>query len=172
MPSLPALRSSLHRQPRWQSASTRNIARYEPPATPPEGEALTIKQAAAALGVATSTIHRWLKDGIIAGEQLTPGDEAHICRGGNLYDYALEQQAYEIVYNLLPTDQKDFLNKRLKRLLRDRPGKAAGSWVTRTDCQILSCGRPYVIMSFITYMVWGRRGLPPSDQAAAAGRYC
>jgi DNA invertase Pin-like site-specific DNA recombinase len=34
-----------------------NIARYEPPATPPEGEALTIKQAAATLGVATSTIH-------------------------------------------------------------------------------------------------------------------
>jgi excisionase family DNA binding protein len=50
-----------------------NIARYEPPATPPEGEVLTIKQAAARLGVATSTIHRWLNDGIIAGEQLTPG---------------------------------------------------------------------------------------------------
>jgi DNA invertase Pin-like site-specific DNA recombinase/predicted DNA-binding transcriptional regulator AlpA len=50
-----------------------NIARYERPATPPEGEALTIKQAAATLGVATSTIHRWLNDGIIAGEQLTPG---------------------------------------------------------------------------------------------------
>jgi predicted site-specific integrase-resolvase len=34
---------------------------------------LTIKQIAATLGVATSTIHRWLNDGIIAGEQLTPG---------------------------------------------------------------------------------------------------
>jgi len=50
-----------------------NIARYEPPATPPEGEMLTIKQIAQTLGVATSTIHRWLNDGIIAGEQLTPG---------------------------------------------------------------------------------------------------
>jgi predicted DNA-binding transcriptional regulator AlpA/sugar-specific transcriptional regulator TrmB len=50
-----------------------NIARYEPPATPPEGEMLTIQQTAATLGVATSTIHRWLNDGIIAGEQLTPG---------------------------------------------------------------------------------------------------
>ena len=39
---------------------------------PPEGELLTIKQTAVALGVATSTIHRWLNDGIIAGEQLTP----------------------------------------------------------------------------------------------------
>ena len=30
-------------------------------------------QIADALGVASSTIHRWLNDGIIAGEQLTPG---------------------------------------------------------------------------------------------------
>jgi DNA invertase Pin-like site-specific DNA recombinase len=50
-----------------------NIARYEPPATPPQGEMMTIKQIAATLDVATSTIHRWLNDGIIAGEQLTPG---------------------------------------------------------------------------------------------------
>ena len=50
-----------------------NIARYQPPATPPKGEVLTIKQLAATLDVATSTIHRWLNDGIIAGEQLTPG---------------------------------------------------------------------------------------------------
>ena len=33
----------------------------------------TIKQAAEALCVAPSTIHRWLNEGIIAGEQLTPG---------------------------------------------------------------------------------------------------
>jgi DNA invertase Pin-like site-specific DNA recombinase/predicted DNA-binding transcriptional regulator AlpA len=50
-----------------------NIDRHQPPATPPEGEALTIKQAAATFGVATSTIHRWLNDGVIAGEQLTAG---------------------------------------------------------------------------------------------------
>ena len=34
---------------------------------------MSIKQAAVALGVAPSTIHRLLNDGIIAGEQLTPG---------------------------------------------------------------------------------------------------
>ena len=34
---------------------------------------MTIKKAAATLGVAPSTIHRLLNDGIIAGEQLTPG---------------------------------------------------------------------------------------------------
>jgi hypothetical protein len=44
-------------------------------------------------------------------------DAAHICRGADLYDYALEQQAYEIVYNLMPTDQKSFLNKQLERML-------------------------------------------------------
>ena len=50
-----------------------NIARYKPPTTPPEGKLLNIKQTAEILGVATSTIHRWLNDGIIPGEQLTPG---------------------------------------------------------------------------------------------------
>lgn len=34
---------------------------------------MTIKKAAIALGVAPSTIHRLLNDGIIAGDQLTPG---------------------------------------------------------------------------------------------------
>jgi DNA invertase Pin-like site-specific DNA recombinase len=50
-----------------------SIPCFERPANPPVGELLTIKQAAAALGVATSTIHRWLNDGIIAGQQLTYG---------------------------------------------------------------------------------------------------
>ena len=38
-----------------------------------DGELLTIARAAIALGVAPSTIHRLLNDGIIAGEQITPG---------------------------------------------------------------------------------------------------
>ena len=46
---------------------------FQRPAAPSECELLTIKQVATALGVATSTIHRWLNDGFIAGEQLTPG---------------------------------------------------------------------------------------------------
>jgi len=50
-----------------------DIPCFERAANPPEGELLNIKQIAAELGVATSTIHRWLNDGIIAGEQLTPG---------------------------------------------------------------------------------------------------
>jgi DNA invertase Pin-like site-specific DNA recombinase/predicted DNA-binding transcriptional regulator AlpA len=50
-----------------------NIPCFERPTNPLEGELLTISQTAATLGVATSTIHRWLNDGIIAGEQLTYG---------------------------------------------------------------------------------------------------
>lgn len=51
----------------------RNIPRAEPPAERADGELLTIAKAAAVLGVASSTLHRWLIAGIIVGEQLTPG---------------------------------------------------------------------------------------------------
>jgi len=51
----------------------RGIARFQPPATPPDGELVTIRRAAEILEMNTSTIHRWLADGFIAGEQLTPG---------------------------------------------------------------------------------------------------
>ena len=51
----------------------RQIPRYEPPPESPTGERATIRKAARILGVYTSTIHRWLNDGFIAGEQVTPG---------------------------------------------------------------------------------------------------
>lgn len=51
----------------------RNIPRYQPPAEPPAGELVSIRKAAQILGMNTSTIHRWLNDGFIAGEQVTPG---------------------------------------------------------------------------------------------------
>jgi len=51
----------------------RNIPRFQPPAEPPTGELATIRKAAQILGINTSTIHRWLSDGFIAGEQVTPG---------------------------------------------------------------------------------------------------
>jgi DNA invertase Pin-like site-specific DNA recombinase/uncharacterized protein YndB with AHSA1/START domain len=51
----------------------RNIPRYEPPAERPAGEVVPIRKAAEILGVYTSTIHRWLNDGFIAGEQVTAG---------------------------------------------------------------------------------------------------
>jgi len=51
----------------------RNIPRFQPPAEPAPGELATIRKAAQLLGLNTSTIHRWLADGFIAGEQITPG---------------------------------------------------------------------------------------------------
>ena len=38
-----------------------------------DGELLTVQKAAEILGVAPGTVHRWLLDGFIAGEQITPG---------------------------------------------------------------------------------------------------
>ena len=51
----------------------RGIPRFQPPAEPPIGELVSIRKAAQILGMNTSTIHRWLADGFIAGEQVTPG---------------------------------------------------------------------------------------------------
>jgi DNA invertase Pin-like site-specific DNA recombinase len=38
-----------------------------------DGEVVTIAKAASELGVSTATVHRWLRDGFIVGEQITPG---------------------------------------------------------------------------------------------------
>jgi DNA invertase Pin-like site-specific DNA recombinase len=51
----------------------RNIPAYKPPAEPPDGELLPVGKAADELGVAASTIFRWLQAGFIRGEQDTPG---------------------------------------------------------------------------------------------------
>jgi hypothetical protein len=50
-----------------------NIACHQPSNHPAEGELLTVADAAKELRLAPSTLHRWLNDGFIAGEQLTPG---------------------------------------------------------------------------------------------------
>ena len=51
----------------------RDIPRFQPAADPPDGELVTIRKAAEILGMNTSSIHRWLADGFIQGEQVTPG---------------------------------------------------------------------------------------------------
>ena len=51
----------------------RNIPRFQPPAEKPDGELVTVRKAAEILGMNTSSIHRWLADGFIGGEQITPG---------------------------------------------------------------------------------------------------
>jgi DNA invertase Pin-like site-specific DNA recombinase len=50
------------------------IPRHKPATSAPaEGELLNVAQAARQLGIAPSTLLRWLNDGFIAGEQVTPG---------------------------------------------------------------------------------------------------
>jgi DNA invertase Pin-like site-specific DNA recombinase/uncharacterized protein YndB with AHSA1/START domain len=49
------------------------IPRREPRPDGEDGELVTIAEAAKILGVVPATVHRWLGDGFIAGEQLTPG---------------------------------------------------------------------------------------------------
>ena len=51
----------------------RNIPRFQVLAQAPTGELVSIRKAAQILGMNTSSIHRWLADGFIAGEQVTPG---------------------------------------------------------------------------------------------------
>jgi DNA invertase Pin-like site-specific DNA recombinase len=64
---------------RFTANSVNNLRRYwklphfEPKADSSEGELASVHDAAKILGVAPSTLHRCLNDGIIVGEQLTPG---------------------------------------------------------------------------------------------------
>ena len=46
---------------------------YQAPTQPAEGELFSVEGAATQLGVAASTLLRWLNDGFIGGEQVTPG---------------------------------------------------------------------------------------------------
>jgi uncharacterized protein YndB with AHSA1/START domain len=64
---------------RFTAAHVGNLRRYrkipcfKPPAEPPQGEPVTIREAAEILHFAPSTLHHWLNDGLIAGEQTHPG---------------------------------------------------------------------------------------------------
>jgi predicted DNA-binding transcriptional regulator AlpA len=49
------------------------IPRFDYASVPSEGELVSVQKAAKILGLAPSTVHRWLNDGFIAGEQITPG---------------------------------------------------------------------------------------------------
>ncbi len=51
-----------------------NIPKFDAASAPPDdGELVTVQKAADILGIVPSTVHRWLADGFIAGEQITPG---------------------------------------------------------------------------------------------------
>jgi excisionase family DNA binding protein len=46
---------------------------YQPDSAPAEAAPVSIIEAARALGVVPSTVHRWINDGFIPAEQTTPG---------------------------------------------------------------------------------------------------
>ena len=62
-----------------------HIPRHQPRhGAPPEGELLNVTQAARELQIAPSTLLRWLNDGFVAGEQVTPGAPWRIRLTGQL----------------------------------------------------------------------------------------
>jgi DNA invertase Pin-like site-specific DNA recombinase len=73
----------------------RGIPRFQPSAQPAQGEVVSIRKAAQILGMNTSTIHRWLAEGFIAGEQVTPGAPWQICITEELRARIVEQASPE-----------------------------------------------------------------------------
>jgi DNA invertase Pin-like site-specific DNA recombinase len=81
----------------------RGIPRFQRPATPPDGELVTIRKAAQILGMNTSSIHRWLADGFIAGEQVTPGAPWQIRINDELRARIVQQAPPEYVPMIVAT---------------------------------------------------------------------
>ena len=69
----------------------RKIVRYKPSENKREGDLVTVKKAAEILGIAPSTVHRWLADGFIAGEQPTFGAPWHIRMNDELRSRFVEE---------------------------------------------------------------------------------
>ena len=52
----------------------------------PDGEVMSVHHAAAELGITASTLYRWLNDGFVPGEQITPGAPWRIRLTGSIRD--------------------------------------------------------------------------------------
>jgi DNA invertase Pin-like site-specific DNA recombinase len=68
-----------------------SIPRFEATAEPSQGDVLNVHEATRILGVSAATLHRYLNDGIIAGEQVTPGAPWRIRMTDELRSRFLEQ---------------------------------------------------------------------------------
>jgi len=68
------------------------IPRFKKQPAPPKGDLVTIKRAAELLGVVTSTVHRWLTEGFITGEQITPGAPWRIRMTDELHARFIEEE--------------------------------------------------------------------------------
>lgn len=67
------------------------IACHQPGTTAQEGELVTVAQAAKQLGLAPSTLHRWITDGFIPAQQPTPGAPWQIRMNDHLRDLFVDQ---------------------------------------------------------------------------------
>ena len=71
-----------HRFEANRVANLRNnwrIPCFQPRPEVSDGEVMSVAAAAVALNVAPSTVHRWLNEGLMQGEQVTPGAPWRIC---------------------------------------------------------------------------------------------
>src|SRR6202022_2522690 len=70
----------------------RGIPRYQPNGSDCEGgELLPIIRAGKVLGIAPSTLHRWIGDGFIRAEQPTPGAPWHIRMSDDLKSQFIDE---------------------------------------------------------------------------------
>jgi DNA invertase Pin-like site-specific DNA recombinase len=67
------------------------IPRFDSVSASSKGEPVTVQKAAEILGVAPSTVHRWLGDGFIAGEQITHGAPWRIRMTEELRAFCVEE---------------------------------------------------------------------------------
>ena len=119
------------------------IPRFEPGTVPVEGELVTIAKAAEILGVAPSTVHRWLSDGFIAGEQITPGAPWHIRINEEVRNRFVEKAPEGHVTMLEATKRlgvsRQTVLQRVKRgditAVHVRTGKKSGLYINVLDIQ-------------------------------------
>lgn len=112
-----------------------------------DGELLTIQKTADILDVAPSTIHRWLADGFIAGEQLTPGAPWRIRMTEELRSQFVKEAPDGYVTmreakSILGVSRQTVLN-RLKAgklsAVHVRQGKQVGLYIKVTNKQLELC---------------------------------
>lgn len=121
-----------------------NIPKFDPNSVSDEGELVTIKKASTILDVAPSTIHRWLADGFIAGEQITPGAPWRIRMTDELQSKFMENPPDDYVTmkeakSILGVSRQTVLN-RIKAgklsAVHVRRGKQKGLYIKVTNKQL------------------------------------
>jgi DNA invertase Pin-like site-specific DNA recombinase len=109
-----------------------------------DGELVTIQKAGSILGIAPSTIHRWLADGFIAGEQITPGAPWRIRMTDELRSKFMEEPPADYVTmkeakSILGVSRQTILN-RIKAgklsAVHVRRGKQLGLYIKVSNKQL------------------------------------